>query len=79
VGRSAASWVPGLTLLERAMGGVGALVMLIFGFTAGSAFSEEIGGVEDEEIPVDPRVGCVLFGAEAPDSFSSRRRRICKA
>jgi hypothetical protein len=55
------------------------LVMLIFGFTAGSAFSEEIGGVEDEEIPVDPRVGCVLFGAEAPDSFSSRRRRICKA
>ena len=71
--------MPGLTLLERATGEVGALVMLIFGFTAGSAFSEEIGVVEDDGIPVDPSVGCVLFGVETPDSFSSRRRRICKA
>ena len=77
MGRSAAFWGSGLALLERAAGGGGALVILIFGFAAGSAFSGGIGVFEDEDTG-DASVGGVLFGVEAPDSFSSRRRRICK-
>ncbi len=77
VGVSAAAERPELGLLEEAVGGVGVFVMLILGFTTGSSYPEGGNGVEVEEFPADSCVDCVVFGVEGPDSFSSRRRRIC--
>jgi hypothetical protein len=66
-------------LLEEPIGGLGAFVTLILGFGAGSELSEGTDVVEEEGITVFPCVCCGLFGFDTPDSFSSRRRRICNA
>lgn len=68
-----------LTLLEEPRGGLAALVILSFGLSAGLGASEETGAVEDEELPETPWAFSVDLRVEAPESFSSRRRRICRA
>lgn len=68
-----------LTLLEEPRGGLAALVILIFGLGVEIGASEGTGAVEDEELPETPWAFSADMRVEAPDSFSSRRRRICKA
>lgn len=68
-----------LTLLEEPRGGLAALVILIFGLGAALGVWEGTGAVEDEELPETPWAFSADLIVEAPDSFSSRRRRICNA
>lgn len=59
---------------------VGALVMLSFGFGAGSTFSGAAGAgtEEDGDGALDPSPFCSVFGVGGvvPDNFSRRLRRI---
>ena len=67
-----------LTLLEEPRGGLAALVILIFGLGTELEAAGGTGAVEDEELPETPWAFSADLEVEAPDNFSSRRRRICK-